>query len=196
MKGAESKPLTRFLQVQRRAEHWQNQNNRESAPPAQLKWEAEVVEYVHFLSSQTKVHGNKKGTVPCTLRKEIPLFGPRFIPPSYLHIQKRDVASAIQPGVAYLRPINIIHPFYYPQLTQCPECNTTEVTWDGWTSRGSRDVHGIRSEEMALGFQMRCKVCESATANDSKRSYCFATTNPVFWAKTEQWEIPRKLVGA
>jgi hypothetical protein len=178
--------------VKNRAEHWKKQRDREAGMAEQLEWAAEVIEYVNFAHGQTKVHGNKKNVAARVLPKEIPLLGPRFIPPSYLHIQKRELAPVFRPGLAFLKPISIIHPFYYPQLTGCPQCQSSEVSWEGWTSAGPRDVHGIKEEELALGLQLRCKICESAAANDLTRTYCFATTNPNFWVRSEHWKIPHK----
>jgi hypothetical protein len=150
---------------------------------------------VNYLHSQTKVHANKKNGLPTTLRKDIPLLGPRFVPPSYFHIQKRQTAASITPTCMHLKPINIIHPFYYPQLAKCPNCLRKDVLWEGWTSTGPRDVHGVTEEEVALGFQLRCKACEKAVdEEDSAVTYCFATTNPSFWTKWESWEIPREYI--
>jgi hypothetical protein len=180
------------LKVKNRVEHWKKLHDREAGMVEQLEWAAEVVEYVNFVHGQTKVHGNKKNAPMRSLLKEIPLFGPRFIPPSYLHIQKREPAPIFRPGLAYLKPISVIHPFYYPQLTGCPQCRSSEILWEGWTSTGPRDVHGIKEEELALGVQLRCKICESVAANDVRRTYCFATTNPNFWTHLEHWKMPRK----
>jgi hypothetical protein len=63
---------------------------------------------------------------------------------------------------------------------------------------GHRDVHGIRQEETAIGYQLVCKACKKqhSAVDKSKQghstSYCFATTNASFWGKWEHWEIPRK----
>jgi hypothetical protein len=72
------------------------------------------------------------------------------------------------------------------------------VRWDGWTTTGHRDVHGMKEEETVLGYQLICRQCEIrySHAKDNiggeNRSYCFATTNPTFWQKWEHWKIPRK----
>jgi hypothetical protein len=174
--------------VANRVQHWKKVHLDQEA--TQLQWEAEVVEYVNYLHCQTRVHANKKeGTAP-NLRKAIPLLGPRFVPPSYLHLQKRHVAPIIEPESAYLRPLNIVHPFYYPQIARCPNCKSKDVLWDGWTSRGSREVHGVGCEEAALGFQLRCKPCERAASSERRVTYCTATTNQMFWEQWEHWEIP------
>src|ERR1700677_2326504 len=125
---------------------------------SQLEWEANIVEYVNFLYKSTKHHGNsKKNAPPPNLLKEIPLLGPHFIPPSYLHIQKRQPTPTIQPQTTYLKPLNIVHPFYYAGLGKCcPQCDSSDVQWDGWTTSHHRDVHGIQEEETVLGFQLLC----------------------------------------
>jgi hypothetical protein len=161
------------------------------------------VEYVNFLFKSTKHHGNSKTDAPpLHLPKDVPLLGPRFIPPSYLHIQKRHPTPTIQPQVAYLKPFNVVHPFYYAGLgKRCPQCDSANVYWDGWTTSGHRDVHGIQEEETVLGLQLLCKECKSRfshtkdNAGSEKGQYCFATTNPSFWRNWEHWQIPRKHVS-
>ncbi|RDX40484.1 hypothetical protein OH76DRAFT_1325834, partial [Lentinus brumalis] len=153
------------------AENWQTsvshrvQKWKQSRPPhacmeAQLLWEAHVVEYVIYGYNITKLHGNaKKGSLPPTLPPTIPNFGPRFVPPSYAQLLKRDKKARIKPEVAYVRPLNVVHPFYYDGLKKCPQCDSVDVLWDSWTNTGHRDLHGIRAEESAIGYQLRCKVC-------------------------------------
>ncbi|KAF8054908.1 hypothetical protein FPV67DRAFT_1681291 [Lyophyllum atratum] len=164
----------------------------------QLRWEANIVEYVDFVHALTSVHGNAKpGTVAPSLKKNIPLLGPYFVPPSYLDIQKRQPAPYIEPETSYFVPITIVHPFYFPgQLNSCPVCESPDTRWDGWTGAGPRDVHGVRREERALGYQLRCKMCKESKArqepgSDEKLEYCFAATSKVFWQRWEHWKIPR-----
>jgi hypothetical protein len=110
----------------------------------------------------------------------------------------RHPTPNIEPEIAYLKPLNIIHPFYHEFLAKCPECDSTEVRWDGWTTAGHRGIHGVREEETALGYQLVCKPCEArfsrakGSCGADEGSYCFATTNPLFWKKWEHWAIPRK----
>lgn len=165
----------------------------------QLQWEAHIVEYVNTLYNQTKIHGNAKNKTAPVLGKNIPLLGPRFVPPTYLHLRKRQVAPNIGPETAYLKPLNIIHPFYYPSLSRCPQCGSLDVLWDGWTTTGHRELHGVYVEETALGYQLQCKDCKkehskSKTINRTgdDGNFCFATTNPAFWKHPEHWEVPRK----
>src|SRR5882757_4764747 len=99
----------------------------------QLKWEAEVVEYVDTIHGMTKIHGNAKAnTVAASLRINIPIIGPFFEPPGYLHLQKRNATPSIEPGSSYLLPITIIHPFFHPGLESCPACGSQNTYWDGW----------------------------------------------------------------
>ncbi|KAG1735767.1 hypothetical protein EDB19DRAFT_1638243 [Suillus lakei] len=81
----------------------------------QLQWEAEVVEYVQFLWDKTQTSWLKKNE-PNKLGFSVPLLGPWFVPLSYLHIQKCSGGGAIEPTTQYLKPLNIVHPFYYPRL--------------------------------------------------------------------------------
>lgn len=126
---------TSLNQVRRRADVWSNlpESRRSPRPRFQLDWESEVVEYVSFIWDKTRAR--KKGNVPMKLSPDIPLFGPRFIPPSYLHLQKRTGSSLdVSPEAQYLKPVNIVHPFYYLGLACCPQCQScTDVTWVGWT---------------------------------------------------------------
>jgi hypothetical protein len=145
-----------------------------------------VVEYVNFVYSKTRVHWNaSKDTVPTSLDRQIPLFGPRFMPSSYLHLQKRHSVPAIDPSTAHLKPLNVIHPFYYASIATCPGCKSTNTYWDGWNGTGSHDVHGIDQEETAVGFQLRGKICRG------DGQFCVATTSPVLWEHWEHWKIPR-----
>ncbi|KAG1751553.1 uncharacterized protein EDB91DRAFT_1045192, partial [Suillus paluster] len=95
-------------------------------PQFQLQWESEIVEYVQFLWEKTRTQF-KRGK-PSKLGVNVPLLRPWFMPPLYLHIQKRSGGGAIEPKIQYLKPLNIVHPFYYPQLAQCPRCKSDEDT--------------------------------------------------------------------
>ncbi|KAG1776098.1 hypothetical protein EV702DRAFT_1269133 [Suillus placidus] len=172
-------------------------------PQFQLQWESEIVEYVQFLWEKTQTW-SKKGE-PSKLGVNIPLLGPRFLPPSYLHVQKRSGGGAIEPTMQYLKPLNIVHLFYYPQLGQCPRCGSDKDTaWEGWTSKGARELHGLFCEEAALGTQLRCNRCRESskgkTGGDAAsgmvaaiEGYCFATTSAMYWKGWEHWRIPRGL---
>ncbi len=157
---------------------------------------------MNYIYNITKVHGNSKNATPRALPEGIPYCGPQFLPPTYTHVLKRDQNARLKPELAYLRPLNVVHPVYYDNLKQCPQCESTEVLWDSWTSTGHRKLHGIRMDENALGYQLRCKACERRAQGQSGGAggavgekpirHCFATTSAAFWQRHEHWEIPRK----
>ncbi|KAK7027758.1 hypothetical protein R3P38DRAFT_3190841 [Favolaschia claudopus] len=167
----------------------------------QLTFEANVVEYVALMYTESRHHGNSKSTGPKILPKGFPILGPRFVPPSLLEARKRTPAN-IQPQSLYIRPLNVVHPFYYDDFC-CPQCDSTDIKWDSWTGGGARGVvHGVRCEERAIGYQLRCNECKKKYGqggseagakgpDNEKLGYSFATTNPKFWAKRQHWEIPR-----
>ncbi|KAF8173443.1 hypothetical protein BJ912DRAFT_1079230 [Pholiota molesta] len=163
-------------------------------PTFQLKFEAEVVEYVNYLHSKLAVHGNSSvdtKKIPKLLESGVPFLGPQFAPPTFLHYMRRDATPAITPECAYIRAITVIHPVYYStELVECPQCASTDIRWDGWNGTGARTVHGIARNERAIGYQMRCKTCKD---NKKADKYCFATTNHVFWKNWEHWKIPRHI---
>ncbi|KAJ7166768.1 hypothetical protein C8R46DRAFT_1351047 [Mycena filopes] len=175
-------------------------SGRKEAPQLrqQLEWEANVVAYVNAVHKLTTVNGNNKSaTGPPALPKGIPLLGPKFLPPGFVDVQKRNGTN-----INDIRPLNIVHPFYYPNLEICPQCSSADVKWKGWTGAGSRDVHGIRMEEKALGYQLRCDPCSkkygqggtdfgARNPNGEKLESSFATTNAIFWERWEHWKIPR-----
>lgn len=180
-------------------------------PRRQCEWEAEVVEYINYLSEKTRIRSAKALTRPC-LDSRIPILGPHFLPPSYLHARKRNPSEpAINPEVLYLKPLRVIHPFYHPELARCPRCDCADgVSWDGWTGTGPRDVHGVMLDEAAIGTQLRCESCrndptskkglesecERNDLNNRKtnlKGHCFATTNPDFWRNWPHWSIPGEL---
>lgn len=124
---------------------------------------------------------------------EIPIHGPRFVSPTYLSLQKRKSTFNVEPQTSYIRPLTIIHPYYFPKLGQCPHCDSDDLTSEGWNSYGYRDVHGISYEETALGVQLSCKACQKCgTESKEKVPYRFSTTNVIFWEKRDFWGIPRK----
>ncbi|KAG6379441.1 hypothetical protein JVT61DRAFT_11916 [Boletus reticuloceps] len=148
--------------VDARVGRWNNlpATKASNRPLAQLKWEAEVVEYVTLLWNAMRCH-SQKATTTKTLGFDVPILGPRFIPPTHLHSQLRPGPTNIQPDVQYLKPINIIHPLHYPELARCPRCLSCDnVSWEGWTTTGPRELHGISHEETALRLQLRCNSCK------------------------------------
>lgn len=185
---------TFLYQVDKRLESWRNHKDNKSTSKEQLQWEAEVIEYVDYLHSKLTVHKNtspKTKDIPRTLDKSVPLLGPRFGPPTFLHHMRRDVTPLIEPKCAYISALTVVHPVFYPTtFTACPQCNSSEFRWDGWNGTGAQNVHGVRMNERAIGYQLRCKDCKASKAT---AGYCFVTTNHVFWEKWEHWKIPSKL---
>ncbi|KAG2085011.1 uncharacterized protein F5147DRAFT_782255 [Suillus discolor] len=193
------------VSVEKRVSTWNEARSHMNnpRPQFQLQWESEIVEYVQFLWEKTRTR-SKKGE-PSKLGVNVPLLGPRFLPPSYLHVQKRSGGGAIEPTTQYLKPLNIVHPFYYPQLGQCPRCGSDKDTaWEGWTSKGARELHGLFCEEAALGTQLRCNRCKESSKAKTRgdtasgmvagiEGYCFATTSAMYWKGWEHWRIPRGL---
>ena len=150
------------FQVKGRVEKWKNlpSNKVCERPLFQLEWEAEVVEYVTLLWNAIRCR-SPRSTATKSLSYDIPIIGPRFVPPSYLHSQLRPGSVNVKPETRYLKPINIIHPMYYPELASCPQCGSHDrVTWEGWTTTGARELYGVAQEETALGLQMRCENCK------------------------------------
>ncbi|KAJ6502910.1 hypothetical protein C8R47DRAFT_1251855 [Mycena vitilis] len=192
--------------VNERLKKWLGQGHHDPQVKRQLEWESNVVEYVDYLYAATRHHGNSNATGPKLLRKGIPIYGPRFVPPTFLEAQKRT-PTKIQPSVQYLRPLNVVHPFYYNNIGHCPQCGSEDIKWDSWTGAGSREVHGVRMEEKAIGFQLRCKPCKgkyglggtdtgARNKEGEKMGYSFATTNTKFWTNWQHWAIPRSLFAS
>ncbi|KAI1781761.1 hypothetical protein LXA43DRAFT_859630, partial [Ganoderma leucocontextum] len=183
--------------VERRWKSWQKHREgaEQNAYVPQLEFIAHVVEYVIWVYGMVKT---KQGYKP--LRPEVPLYGPTFIPPSYMHEQLRNgLKTTVAPETTYLKVVTIIHPLYFPQLQKCPRCGTTkesDLSWTGWSTTGHCEVHGVDREETALGCQLRCLVCKKTatsqqlTKKNGEGSYCFSTTNHTFWEKYEHWQIP------
>lgn len=189
--------LVLVIQIEQTLARWKGVRNAETDLPEQLVWAANVVAYVDYVYSSTTVKANAKKDPP-QLKQEVPLLGPLFLPPTYVHLQKSKSAHAISPKTMYLKPLHIIHPFYYPNLAQCPQCDSLNVSWQGWTATGHRDVHGVEREETALGYQLECNSCKESRAEkriggrktNSEELVCMATTNPKFWARKHDCEVP------
>ncbi|KAK7000737.1 hypothetical protein R3P38DRAFT_3218571 [Favolaschia claudopus] len=206
LKEAKSKFKTWDSKVKDHVESWIKSypsefRSEDSQIRLQLTFEANIVEYVSLMYTESRHHGNSKATGPKTLPKGFPMLGPRFVPPSLLEAKKRSPAK-IEPNSLYMRPLNVVHPFYYDNLC-CPQCDSADIKWDSWTGGGPRgQVHGVRCEERAIGYQLRCDACKKRYGqggseagakgpDNEKLGYSFATTNPKFWAKRQHWEIPR-----
>ncbi|KAJ7150806.1 hypothetical protein C8R46DRAFT_1229740 [Mycena filopes] len=179
--------------VTKRVTGWLGNRATQTRYAPQLEWEANVAEYVMLLHRETRPARTTKtsNTIPKaqTLKAGLPIYGPRFIPPSFIDTRLRG--AKIKAETVYLRPINIIHPVYYPALAKCPQCGSEDVDWDSWNATGSREVHGVRREETALGYQLRHDKCFADEGDTGTRNRSFATTNMSFWRNWEHWEIPR-----
>lgn len=162
--------------------------------------------------ARIRVHGNasseekRKPLEP----KHLPLLGPRFVPPSFMHLQSRNLQAVQNPSSAYLKPLYLVHPLWHPELRQCPHCGEKKhVSWDSWNAKGHHEVHGLRFNEYALGYQLRCETCKKANAGKANRrgrqptngrredldieessGHCFTTTSSMFWKDCEFWTIP------
>ncbi|KAI0757659.1 hypothetical protein C8Q80DRAFT_1092856, partial [Daedaleopsis nitida] len=174
--------------VEARWKTWQKNRNTQSKYFAQLEWEAHVCEYVSFLASELRSSG--------PISSKIPILGPRFIPPTYLHAQRRSPSTDVVPDTTYLKPLNVVHPFFYPGLDRCPTCSSSGdgLMSDGWNPKGHRELHGVSQEETAIGVQFRCKKCKEKygkkAVEKAEGSFCFVTTNTEFWEKIEHWNHP------
>jgi hypothetical protein len=156
----------------------------------QLKWAANIVAYVQYIHKKTNIcGGTQNGMVVPSLRKEAPILSPRF-----LHLQKCSLSSTIELQSAYLKPLTIVHLFYFPELAKCPQCDTKNVGWNSWTMTGPRNVHGVSQDKTAHGVQVQCRgECEKRFGGgkdaNEEGTYCFATTNVKLWENQEYWDI-------
>ena len=168
---------------------WLDNRPRQSIEGEQLEWEANVVAYVGWLWDHIKIHPKAKNRRTPRISKRIPIYGPRFVPPGYHHEIRRNPAQPdIQPVTLYMKPLTTVHPFYYTDLKQCPDCDATVgVRWNSWVGTGARDLYGIRHGERAIGYQLRCEDCKEAN-----RQHCFATTSITFWRRWDHHDIPRE----
>ncbi|KAJ7279170.1 hypothetical protein C8J57DRAFT_1221937 [Mycena rebaudengoi] len=145
-----------------------------------LEWEANIAEFVLFLHRETRApavpqaQGSTKISSERVLRSGIPIYGPRFLPPSLNDMRLRR--GKIKTEITYLLPINIIHPVYYDNLGTCPHCGSTDVKRDSWNATSSREVHGLRWEETALGSNYATRRRLGALGN----SDCCAVSRDLF----------------
>lgn len=94
----------------------------------------------------------------------------------------------------YLKALTVIHPVYFPEIAKCPLCDSDNIKWHSWVATGYREVHGVSKDELALGYQIRCKSCEQSRAGGekAKTQVCYATTSAEFWERYKEWNIPRE----
>lgn len=157
------------------------------------------MQYVNLLYRASKSGGRgakerelSKDVAQAIEKNLIPFYRPRFVPPCYGDLVRQNADTRIEPEVMYLKPLTVIHPAYFSDLARCSRNRShTKISWDGWTSTGSCEIHGISYEEKALGYQLRCQDCsKDKRENGGTDRHCHALTNPTFWEKWEHWEIP------
>ena len=101
----------------------------------------------------------------------------------------------------YIKPVHIVHPFFYPALTNlgCRKHGTEpNIQWTQWTGKGPRDVHGLMEAEFSIGYQMQCKMCAAGGETDAPdcdstikpRLHFWAATNRSYWAGLLHWQVP------
>lgn len=191
------------LKVERHVNTWTDNRKNQSCNIKYLEWVAAVLEYINAVYIETKVPPNAKNRLMRPLTSVIPIIGPIFIPPSYIHLRIRDPTCFVTPDIAYLKVLHVVHPFYYPNIGRCPYCTSTNVRWDSWTATGPREVHGVDREECAIGYQLRCNSCfkereerkKSGEADGEPQEaapdqYCTTTTSVDFWKPYDFWQIP------
>ena len=160
------------MQVKERVDGWLDARSlTQSCNKDQLMWTAEVVQYVTYLWKM--VNTRRAGKPDNILTQPIPILGPRFLPPSYLHIHRRNMSPTIEPAKAYLKPLNVIHPFYYPEISVCPNCNSKDIKWDSWNATGHREVQGINREETTIGYQLQCDRCKANAGQHTDFSHFY-----------------------
>ncbi len=154
----------RRRQIKKRVNSWKDSRESQSLHLPQLEFVAHICEYVSFLAKLARPPP-KSGVASVPLNLDVPFLGPHFIPPSFVHTQRRQATPEITPDPTYLKPVNIVHPIYYPGiLERCPNCRIagvkSDISWNGWNPTGPREVHGLMQEETAIGVQLRCKSCK------------------------------------
>ncbi|PIL35895.1 hypothetical protein GSI_01555 [Ganoderma sinense ZZ0214-1] len=199
--------------ILRRSDNWliMREKERQSTYKPQLQFAACCCQYASFVANEIR---NLKGE-KCAHKKlnsKIPWLGPRFLPETYTSQKRRLVSPDVIPDLACLKPVTILHPYFFDELNICPRCGATgdDLSWGRWTTSGPRDVHGVYGEEQVIGVQMRCNKCKEARGNTGRRggrgkggggdddddddyddpSYCWGTASYQFWEGKEHWEIP------
>ncbi|TCD66734.1 hypothetical protein EIP91_001027 [Steccherinum ochraceum] len=176
--------------------HWGTSRATHTCVKEQLEFNSEVLHYVSLLAKATTVRSDVADSHPPeTVPAGFPVLGPLFRPPSWLHASKRSVAPGVAPETAYIKPIFVAHPVYFPEFKDhgCPQCGSKDIHPDSWTSTGHREVYGMFRNVTAIGYQMRCSDCKNRYGKDGDEEgkYCFSTTSVQFWQNWEFWEMPR-----
>jgi hypothetical protein len=169
------------------------------------------VAYVNFLSDNIGSSSKSKGSSTNLLPLNIPIYGPRFIPTPPLQFSFRSNAASIRPDHFHLKPITIMHPLYQllpSSVVACPGCRDRStkpnLKMKGWASDGPRLVHGLKEEEFALGYKLRCDTCQALNQqksadkqakekDDDSSPASFHTTSPHYYQGVEHWQVPGML---
>jgi hypothetical protein len=86
--------LARSSQMKKRKDEWMKHRSAQPEREQQLEWDANIVEYVQYVHKKTSIHaGTQNGTAPPSLGKEVPILSPRFLPPTYLHLQLTYISN-------------------------------------------------------------------------------------------------------
>lgn len=142
--------------------------------------------YINYVYKKTNIHGSSHQLTSKFLPDDVPILGPTFLPVSPSMISKRHNQKA-KLADYYLKPVTVIHPFYdsIASLVSCSACANSGVVKPGISYKGwgesLRVVHGMMSEEYAIGYQMecdKCKIRELMTSNS-------------LWEHVPYWKIPR-----
>ncbi|KAJ3534877.1 hypothetical protein NM688_g7062 [Phlebia brevispora] len=185
--------------VEKRIAQMQENRIHQDSHPAQLTWVSHIVQYTMTLWKMRKVHGNSKlVSKEDSLRplpKDLIVLGPTFRAPDSRVLDLWAKYPDIMPEQMYLKPVTLIHPLWFSELSACPGCGSNDIKWDSWTTSGIRNVHGVDMEETALGYQLRCTACEKKDVKNKstkrrKSQFCYSTTSMEFWEKWDHWKIP------
>ncbi|KAG8916363.1 hypothetical protein FRC01_003197 [Tulasnella sp. 417] len=173
-------------EIDKRVSGWKNEES--SIPEPQLIFASQACQYVKYLHDKTP----KKGKFSL----DLPLYGPRFSPspPAFLH-RNPSSSSQISPNDFYLKPVTIVHDFFWPSLMTCPTCAKAgraepKLERQGFTPEGPRTVHGIYEDEYVIGARIRCKTC-AKLKHGGRIQWSF--TAQEFWGDKPYWEIPREI---
>lgn len=151
-----------------------------------MEFAAQVCQYVKVMYGKLLANGK------CD--PNLPLYGPRFLPPSPTIVYRNPLSSSeISTRDFYLKPVTVVHELYWPSLLRCPTCEKANrqkpsLQRQGFTPEGPRTVHGIKEEEYVIGTKIRCRTC--ANLNEDRIQWSF--TSSEFWSDRMYWEIPRK----
>lgn len=176
------------LQVDNYVKMWENTNDSVQVRQ-QHEFTAAILVYVDYLYSLTRVHANSTKIRKEHIPDDIPVLGPRFLPPSpVLTAKYRSGVRNLSTAGFYLKAVTVVHPFYdsLAEDVGCPTCKNNgtvpSISWKSWARAGPRIVQGIDNTEFAIGYVMSCKTC---TKQSTSTSYDY-------WKPIPHWKVPRK----